>query len=262
MATTNFTSVTATMDKPSLKTSIKATSMEPLVREVTKPEYHAAAVTLAEAFVKDHVIRYVIDTPDMATCTEAKKYALHTEVFDYIVAAHIQRGLVTTVGPNYAGVAIWMVPGSKMDDWKLLLTSGLWRLNYKFSREGRVRFFNEFLPLLARTKAEVLGPREDESYYLVYLGTKPDAQGKGYGRTLIEHITDKADQEGRPCYLESSAGENITFYQRRGFEVVRTIYLERGHERLGMDVMVREPKGQKIGARTRLQGEVETLGGN
>ncbi len=76
-----------------------------------------------------------------------------------------------------------------MDDWWTILRSGMWRLFYKLSREGKARFYAEFLPLLHDTKAEVLGERDDNSYYLVYLGTKASARGKGYGRKLIEHGT-------------------------------------------------------------------------
>jgi hypothetical protein len=39
-----------------------------------------------------------------------------------------------------------------MDDIFTILRSGMWRLFYKFSSEGRVRFFNEFFPLLNSTK--------------------------------------------------------------------------------------------------------------
>ena len=80
-----------------------------------------------------------------------------------------------------------MPPGKNMDDWFTIFRSGLWRLYYKLSREGKARFYSEFLPLLHRTKEEVLGNRDDQSLYLVYIGTKPGARGKGYARALIEH---------------------------------------------------------------------------
>ena len=58
-----------------------------------------------------------------------------------------------------------------------MIRSGLWRLSYKLSPEARHRMFNEFFPLLHDTKAEVLGPDRDvNSWYLVYLGTRPSAR--------------------------------------------------------------------------------------
>jgi ribosomal protein S18 acetylase RimI-like enzyme len=80
-----------------------------------------------------------------------------------------------------------MPPGKNMDDWFTIFRSGLWRLYYKLSREGKARFYGEFLPLLHRTKEEVLQDRDDQSMYLVYIGSKPSARGKGYARALIEH---------------------------------------------------------------------------
>jgi len=94
-----------------------------------------------------------------------------------------------------------MPPGENMDDFYTIFKSGMWRLYYKLSNEGRKRFFNEFFPLLHDTKSphtpwpkltsrtEVLGERDEKSWYLVYLGTRPDARGKGYARRLVEYVT-------------------------------------------------------------------------
>ena len=47
------------------------------------------------------------------------------------------------------------------------------------SAEGRRRYWEELMPLLHDVKREVLGPRRDrDSYYLVYLGTKPSGRGR------------------------------------------------------------------------------------
>ncbi len=82
-----------------------------------------------------------------------------------------------------------MPPGKNTDDLWTILRSGMWRLYYKLSAEGKKRFYNEFLPLLHDTKHNIMGERDDDSYYLVYLGSKLSARGKGYARTLIEHMT-------------------------------------------------------------------------
>jgi hypothetical protein len=67
----------------------------------------------------------------------------------------------------------------------------MWRLYYKLSVEGRARFYSEFMPLLHDTLIDVLGPRAHDCYYLVYLGSKPSARGKGYARKLIENMSIK-----------------------------------------------------------------------
>ena len=138
-----------------------------------------------------------------------------------------------------------MPPGQNMDDYLTLFRSGLWRLNYRLSPEGKRRFFNEFFPLLHDTMHATLGDRELETWYLVYLGTRPAGRGKGHARKLITHVTKMADHEGRACYLESSNAANPAIYRKFGFEERRTIHLQRAQKNISLDIMVREPVVQE-----------------
>ena len=128
-----------------------------------------------------------------------------------------------------------------MDDIWTLMRSGMWRLQYKLSAEGKRRFFNEFLPLLHDTKLAALGERDDNSWYLVYIGTRPSGRGKGHCRKLIEHVTKQADRERVACYLESSNEANPPIYRKFGFQDVRTIHLQRADKNVILDIMIREP---------------------
>ena len=129
-----------------------------------------------------------------------------------------------------------------MDDLLTICRSGLWRLNWQLCKEGRKRFFDEFFPLLHDTKAQVLAERDESSWYLVYIGTRPSGRGKGYARKVIEHVTKRADAEGRACYLESSNEVNRKIYGRMGFELKKNIYLQRDLKHVELDIMVREPR--------------------
>jgi ribosomal protein S18 acetylase RimI-like enzyme len=177
--------------RSSMAEQMAATEHDSTIRIVDPSEYKEAATSLAEAFREDHVVRYAIDTPDRAHWTEEERFNLHRQAFEYITYAHCLKGLVTTIGENYGCVALWMPPGKNMDDWFTIFRSGMWRLKFQLSAEGNKRFFDEFLPLLHQTKEEVMGDRDDESWYLVYIGTRPESRGKGYARKLIEHITKK-----------------------------------------------------------------------
>lgn len=214
------------------------------IRELKPADYKPAAASLAASFATDEVARYFIDTPLRAHWPEPKKYALHLSIMEYIVSAHLLRGLVTAAGPPsdpYACIALWMPPGRDADDVACTLRSGMWRLHYKLDAEAKTRMFHEFFPLLHDAKHDVLGPRDADSYYLVYIGTRPGAQGMGLARQTIEYVTSRADDEGRACYLESSNEVNPAIYRRLGFEVVRRIALTRAVKKVYMDVMVREP---------------------
>lgn len=141
-----------------------------------------------------------------------------------------------------------MPPGENMDDLWTILRSGLWRLYYKLPREGRIRMFNEFFPLLNDTKASVLGKRDGDSWYLVYIGTRPSGRGKGYARKCVEYVT---RDPTRLCYLESSHHVNRIIYGKLGFKLQKNIYLQRDVEHVELDIMVREPvtKGSGLDAK-------------
>ncbi|KAK3678200.1 hypothetical protein LTR78_002296 [Recurvomyces mirabilis] len=221
---------------------VNTVPQDPGVRVLELHEWKAAAASLAESFAEDHCCSYFVNTPDTAHWTKEQKWDLHVRMMEYIVYAHLLRGLAVTAGPNYDCVGLWMPPGANMDDLLTLLRSGLWRLVYQLSREGRTRFYSEFLPLLHDTKARVLGPEKDnESWYLVYIGTLPPGRGKGYAKKVIEYITAKADVAGQVCYLESSHEVNRIIYGKLGFQVQKMIYLQRAEEVVGLDIMVREP---------------------
>ncbi len=105
-----------------------------------------------------------------------------------------------------------MPPGQTMDDWLTGFRSGMWRLEYGrgFSPEGHTRYFREFQPLLHQTKHDVLGNVEDEAWYLVYIGTKPEARGKGYARALIESVTKVVSQSFLLHYSHSHSWDHPT----------------------------------------------------
>ena len=77
------------------------------LRIVKAEEYKEAALCLAQAFAEDDVARYFIEVPDREHWSEEEKWALHVEILEYVTYAHILKGLVTTIGDKYEGVALW-----------------------------------------------------------------------------------------------------------------------------------------------------------
>ncbi|KAI6971926.1 hypothetical protein D0869_08629 [Hortaea werneckii] len=233
---------------PTPAAAAAATSTTPLqnnntgVRILQLHEWKPASLSLASAFFSDPSSLYFLNTPDTVHWTASQKWSVHLHMMEYITYAHLLNGLVLSAGPNYASIALWLPPGKTTDSYLTILRSGLWRLKYQLSPEGQKRFFSEFLPLLHTTKTHVLGPEGDrESYYLVYLGTRPSGRGKGYARQVVEYVTSRADREGRKCYLESSHVGNRAMYRKWGFEVREKVFLQRGGELVGLEIMVREP---------------------
>ena len=97
-----------------------------------------------------------------------------------------------------------------MDDFCTMLWSGIYGLHWKLSREGKKRFFDEFLPMLHDTKQSVLGPDDDNAWYLVYIGTRPGSRGKGYAKSLIEYTTKQVRRTPNiPSYPKKKKKKNI-----------------------------------------------------
>ncbi|KAK0641641.1 N-acetyltransferase-like protein [Cercophora newfieldiana] len=230
-----------------LKRSLVPSKWEETPRVLGMSECREAALTLAHAFAADEYAQYLVDPGDSADgvgISPEDKWKLHVDIMTYAVAAHCLDGLVTAIGPDYDCVALWLPPGKDLDGWMTVLRSGMWRLYFSLSAEGRKRYFEEVLPLLHDTKREVLGERDARAWYLVFLGTKPNSQGRGYARMLVEDGIRRADAEHRPMYLESSSLANNRYYARYGFEVQRDIFLERGKTPVRwstVSIMVREP---------------------
>ena len=76
-------------------------------------------------------------------------------------------------------------------------------------------------------------------WYLALLGTHPDWQRQGLGRTLLAPVLDRADADGLRASLVTESPENVAFYRGVGFEVVAEPDLDDGGPPLW--VMHREP---------------------
>lgn len=238
MATVSSNTVTIV----GLKESLVPKQWGETVRIVGMSEYQQVALSLAHAFAADDLALYLLNSDDMASLSQEEKWKLHVDIFQYMVAAHCLNGEVHVIGPDHEGVALWMPPGKNIDDWWTVIRSGMWRLYFQLSAEGRKRYYDELLPLLHHTKAEILGERDDNAYYLVYLGTKPHARGRGYAGKLLRTMIERADAENRPVYLESSSLANNAYYAKWGFVVKREIFLKRGPVPVQLSIMVREPR--------------------
>lgn len=71
----------------------------------------------------------------------------------------------------------------------------------------------------------------------------PEHQGKGIGKRLVAVVTDQADREGMPCYLEASKDvPNIPIYERMGFKFVRKLDCDDDGNKCTLYCMVRDSK--------------------
>lgn len=122
-------------------------------------------------------------------------------------------------GGRLLGAAVWLAPGA-----------------FPMSVTRKLRAVPAMLAVLASaprrfaryaafgTNVEKAFPK-DPVWYLEILGVAPDVQRRGVGRRLLEHGLERADADSRPAYLETSAPENVGYYERFAFRVEREVTL-------------------------------------
>jgi len=61
------------------------------------------------------------------------------------------------------------------------------------------------------------------SHYLIMIGVTPEAQGKGIGKAMLEHLLSMVDTDKKSCgvLLDTENIENVQLYQRFGFTLYR-----------------------------------------
>jgi ribosomal protein S18 acetylase RimI-like enzyme len=176
---------------------------------VRSGQERAAATVLAAGHRDYPALRHVF--PDPQRRARALPPFFEATVRDAIPFGH---ALAVAEAGELAAVAVWLPPGTF--PWtgrrKLRATGAFLRV-----LRADPRAFRAFMRY--GSNAEAAHPTEPH-WYLVVLSVHPEAQRRGHGSRLIRPILERADQDGLPCYLETSDPANVAFYTRFGFEVV------------------------------------------
>lgn len=80
---------------------------------------------------------------------------------------------------------------------------------------------------------------DEDIWYLPLIAADPAHIGQGLGGALMKHAVARADADGVTAYLESSNPQNISLYQRHGFEIMGEIQV--GSSPL-VTPMIRQPR--------------------
>jgi ribosomal protein S18 acetylase RimI-like enzyme len=95
----------------------------------------------------------------------------------------------------------------------------LWSVAWDLRLVLRLIAAGRLLPVLRResrvSKLHPAGP----FYYLWFIGVDPLKTRKGLGSALLKEVLEEAKQQGLPVYLETSAEQNLCWYEKFGFQV-------------------------------------------
>jgi GNAT superfamily N-acetyltransferase len=168
--------------------------MEVTVRDATAPDAGALSRVLSAAFRDGRVARWLDPDP-------VGRRRLSETYFGAMVTSALTTGLVRVaeLDGEIAGAALWFaVPGGEP-------AAGVPEDGVD---PGVLERLGELEELVGGRHPG--GPEHD---YLVFLGVRPDRQGRGIGGTLL---TDR-EGAGRPAYLEADDPRNRALYLRHGY---------------------------------------------
>ncbi|HLX59395.1 MAG TPA: GNAT family N-acetyltransferase [Ktedonobacteraceae bacterium] len=168
----------------------------------------SAAAVLARAFHNDPFMQYLISN-------DRRRARLLPSLFGILVRYSLSYGEVYTT-PGLDGVACWLPPGETNPPFLRLARVGLRGAPVGLGLAGLRRYLR-----VAHYMEEVHAHSTPGAHwYLWGLGVEPQRQGQGLGGLLMQPALAHAKTEGVACYLETTNGVNVPFYQRHGFNVV------------------------------------------
>jgi GNAT superfamily N-acetyltransferase len=168
----------------------------------TEADYEAVVRTIAAAFFDDPLWAWMF--PDAA-----KRPGQQATMFGFYVESSLAGGSVLMADERASAAIVYTPPGEKE------LTDEVEARVEPFLIEALGSHASAGLETLERFEAAT--PDGPPFYYVSFLGTHPESRGRGLGMGLLAEVCARADEEGRPVYLESSNPDNNRRYERHGF---------------------------------------------
>jgi ribosomal protein S18 acetylase RimI-like enzyme len=180
------------------------------VRTATATQADALALTLADAFADDPLMRWLMPARNFPHRSQ--------HVYRVMLGHALPHGTVDVVHDETGApvsVAIWLPPGH----WKV----PTFELVRGFGKVVRAAGYRLPRMLGRLTAVEKEHPARPDHWYLEAIGTVRARQSRGIGSALLRHRTAQFDAQGVPAYLECSNERNLPLYERHGFTVTRKL---------------------------------------
>lgn len=183
--------------------------MEPgyAMRNIAADEQCLLGSVLGQAFADDPIARWSLKTPAAITAT-------YTMLCQQV---YFPRGTCilakNQVGP--LGGAMWLQPRGRKD---IAIAAQLSHAATLFRESGGRSIAKA---LLVNCIMDRHRPDEDH-FYLFALGVLPQGRGRGIAREMVTRMTDAADAQRLPCWLENSNPRNEALYRAMGFTPIET----------------------------------------
>lgn len=181
------------------------------------PDYIEKACKVAgSAFQDDPFAIFVY--PDERERKQKLQYG-----FEVIYKYGIRNGEAYATSNNLEGIVIWL-PSNKIypSTWTMMRYGGFRAMRKAgFKINAMKRSMAVFKYIEIRHKHLV----PFDHWYLQNIAVKPEEQRKGYGGLLLRAMIKKIESEGLSIYLETNNEENLSFYQKYGFEILENVII-------------------------------------
>lgn len=194
-------------------------------------KYRLLAETLYLALVDDAF--YTTMEASVSGDPSATKEAL-MRYLDYSMVEGENYGELHMLKNHAQGVSIWSktLPPEKEQDRQSK------KKDFLLNQMGEKSFniYDQITRFMSEKSANIV---TDNFWYLSILGIHPDFQNQSLGPSLLKKTLDITDQKGVLTFLETFTPQNMSFYQRLGYQDVAS-YLE-PTTKARYWIMVREP---------------------
>ena len=144
--------------------------------------------------------------------SDERRRAVLAEYFDFSIREGRDLGRCVHLEDRARGVSVWLLPQDPGVKSRAAHKKRAF-LDETLDPKGCANYYRIVDFMHAKTATVV----EADAWYLSIVAVDPAAQGKGFGRKLLEPTLAEADRVSAMCYLETFSPGNIGFYQRLGF---------------------------------------------
>lgn len=202
----------------------------PEVISLGSKEYTRAGEVLGRAFYDDPQWTALIPDPDVR---RAKLPKMFTGTARMTAAA---KGVVERTS-GFETIALWLPPGRDIGPWAMArsgFASAIWVIT------PPVQDFRRLMAVFGQFDERRKKLMRRPYWYLMAIGVDPLHQGEGLGSALVRSGIRRADDDGKPIYLETETELNVGFYERLGFEVIDEMTVSRID--VPFSLMLRHPR--------------------
>ncbi|WP_152395988.1 GNAT family N-acetyltransferase [Paenibacillus guangzhouensis] len=184
------------------------------VSKLTKSDKPLFVTLMRRAFARDPLFLHIFGDSEQDRRARGRVEAFVSFLFDKSLLFHEEEVWGVFENERLLGTYLVEKPPTRRPNVSgvLFLTMRLIPLLFQISTRA-VNLLNSYMHVTRSAAPSVT------HHYLIMIGVQPEAQGKGIGRVMLQHLLDTVNADKNSCgiALDTENKENVHLYQRFGF---------------------------------------------